>query len=181
MSGKNVLSGSVDHCNPAEWPIFYVIFDQHISALEAGRRFRAALVQGYLFPARARLMRKAAYTFRKIITAPNAKQAGQPATSSVCLAGQISVPVRRRLSRWPDAVMLAVAINPSRKQARLLDKYAGRGGAVVRHRLGFGHVTAMKRPVLCTITGTKYRANDFTDSAPRPEISTDAAHAGGQF
>ena len=78
--------------------------------------------------------------------------------------------------------MLAAAINPSRKQARLLDMGAGVGAVAlaVRHRLGFGHVTAIEKDPFCAqLLAQNIAQNDFpTPSRPGRRYQTDAAHAG---
>lgn len=50
-----------------------------------------------------------------------------------------------------DAVMLAASINPAKKQARVLDMGAGVGAVslAVRHRLGYGHFTAIEKDPFC--------------------------------
>ena len=107
---------------------------------------------------------------RKIITGPQTpNRAGQPATSSDSfLAGQISVCQPADGYRiGTDAVMLAAAINPSRKQARLLDMGAGVGAVAlaVRQRLGFGHITAIEKDPFCAqLLAQNIAQNDFTDS-----------------
>lgn len=126
---------------------------------------------------------------RKIITGPQTpNRAGQPATSSDSfLAGQISVCQPADGYRiGTDAVMLAAAINPSGKQARLLDMGAGVGAVAlaVRQRLGFGHITAIEKDPFCAeLLAQNIAQNDFTDSlrALAGDITQMPPMLGGSF